>query len=420
MDLREKLDRLGVTGPQAPTERVRRVRDNLSDHVSGSEIRSGSGSCFLSSSVFPDGHAHGRERIRGWFDVAPDILAWMGRDPALSGADPRRAVFLDTETTGLAGGTGTVPFLVGIGAFDGTDFRIDQYFMRDFDEERAALEAVAGRLEEADLLVSYNGKCFDATLLATRFTLSRMRTRIRELPHVDLLFTARRIYKRRLGDCSLANVERRVIGFERTDDVPGFLIPGLYFDFLRTRDAAGIAPVFRHNVWDILALAALAAASGRMYGNPLESVDHPLDGLGLGRAFESLGRFEAAASCYAKALERPIGAEDREEALIRLGFALKRSGDWAAMAAAWERAAAETRVPIRALVELAKYHEHRSGELRRALEAAEGALARIDAIETLHPGPVFQESRENLARRISRIRSKLARRTGAGSDANGR
>jgi uncharacterized protein len=409
MELREKLERLGVIGSQAPPGGTRRLRDNLSDHVPGSEERSGSGAYYRSSSVFPQGHAHGRERLGGWFDISPDSLAWMGRDPALSGADLRRAVFLDTETTGLAGGTGTVPFLVGIGAFDGTDFRVDQYFMRDLDEERAALEAVAGRLEGADLLVTYNGKCFDATLLATRFTLSRMRTRIRELPHVDLLFTARRIYKRRLGDCSLANVERRVIGFERTDDVPGFLIPGLYFDFLRSRDAAGIAPVFRHNVWDILALAALAAVSGRMYGSPLESIEHPLDRLGLGRAFESLGRFEAAASCYAKVLEGPLGEEDREEALIRLGFTLKRSGDWAAMAAAWERAIRETRSPLRALEELAKYHEHRSGDLARALEAAESALSRLDALDAVRPGGVPAETRERLIRRSVRIRAKLAR-----------
>jgi uncharacterized protein len=420
MDLREKLERLGLTGSQPQPEKRRRAVDNLPDHVPGSEVRSGSGSYFLSRSVFPGDHAHGGEPIAGWFDVAQDSLAWMGRDPALFAADPRRAVFLDTETTGLAGGTGTVPFLVGIGAFDGDGFGVDQYFMRDFDEERPALEAVAGRIEEAGLLVTYNGKCFDATLLETRFTLSRMRTRIREIPHVDLLFTARRIWKRRLEDCTLSNVERRVIGFERTGDVPGFLIPGLYFDYLRTRDAAGIAPVFRHNVWDILALAALGAASGRLYGNPLGAVEHGQDGIGLGRAFESLGRYETAASLYARALEKPLGEDDREEALIRRGFALKRAGDWKAMEAAWERAAAETRVPIRAFEEMAKYHEHRSGDLRLALEAAEGALARIDAMEASHPGLKFREHRETLTLRISRIRAKLGRRTGAAPKATGR
>jgi uncharacterized protein YprB with RNaseH-like and TPR domain len=412
MELREKLERLGVTGSRTPPDKVRRGRDNLADHVSGSEVRSGSGPYFLSSSVFPESHAHGRERIGGWFDIPPGILAWMGRDQALSGVDLRRAVFLDTETTGLAGGTGTVPFLVGIGVFEGTGFRVDQYFMRDFDEEKAALEAVAGRLEEAGLLVSYNGKCFDATLLASRFTLRRMRTRIREIPHMDLLFTARRIWKRRLGDCSLSNVERRVIGFEREDDVPGFLIPGLYFDYLRTRNAAGLAPVFRHNVLDILALAALASVSGRMYGNPMESVKHAQDGLGLGRAFESLGRFEAAASCYTRILDGASGKEEREEALIRLGFSLKRSGDWTAMAAAWERTIRETRSPIRAWEELAKYHEHRSGDLQRALEAVTAALSALDILDAVRPEAGLTDARDRLMRRLERVRSKLARRSG--------
>ncbi|MDM7926690.1 MAG: ribonuclease H-like domain-containing protein [bacterium] len=411
MELREKLDRLGVSGSRPPpAETARRGRVKLTDHVSGSECRSGAGPYFLSSSLFPENHTHGREPIRGWFDIPPDRLSWMGRDPALSGADLRRALFLDTETTGLAGGTGTVPFLVGLGAFDGTGFRVDQYFMRDLDEEKAALQAVAGRLEEAGLLVTYNGKCFDAALLASRFTLRRMRTRIREIPHVDLLFTARRIWKRRLVDCSLSNVENRVIGFRRQDDVPGFLIPGLYFDWLRTRNAAGLAPVFRHNVWDILALAALGSVAGRMYVRPLESIRHPQDGIGLGRAFESLGRFETAASCYHRVLEGLSGAEEREEALFRLGFSLKRSGDWAAMAAVWERATREIRSPIRAWEELAKYHEHRSGDLQRALEAVNAALSALDILEAVRQDGGVTDARDRLIRRLERVRSKMARK----------
>jgi uncharacterized protein len=410
MELRDRLKILDpLRSPAPPTNRNSRT-DNLADFVPGAERCAGDGCYFRSDSEFPLDHSHGRVRVDALFGITAEVLSRIGRDEKLAEANLRNAVFLDTETTGLAGGTGTVPFLIGIGSFTDTHFRIEQYFMRDYDEERAVLSAVRDRIEKAEMLVTYNGKAFDMNLLGTRFTMSRMRLKAAEIPHLDLLFTARRLWKRRLVDCSLSNVERQLLEFERLDDVPGFLIPGLYFEYLRTRDAGRIAPVFRHNVWDILALAALAATAGRVYLNPREAIDHPLDWISLGRSLESMCRFGEAADCFRQALDFPLGPDIREEALLRLGFTLKRSGDWEKMTLVWEHMTKQAPHQMRSFEELAKYHEHRSGDLDAALAIVEKAVAQMELLEILRPGAGLEETRAALNRRLARLKKKLSQK----------
>jgi hypothetical protein len=409
MDLREKLKMLDPRAPE-PAKTAKARGGNLGDFVAGKE-RCGEFGCFFrADSEFPHDHAHGRIRVDAAFAIDPDILRMLGRDAGPAEAGLRRALFLDTETTGLAGGTGTVPFLVGIGSFTDSHFRIEQYFMRDYDEERAVLAAVRDRLDQAEMLVTYNGKAFDMNLLRTRFTLSRMRRKDAEIPHLDLLFTARRLWKRRLGDCSLSNIERNLLGFERHDDVPGFIIPGLYFEYLRTGNAENLAPVFRHNVWDILALATLASVAGGIYKNPREKLSHPLDWISLGRSLETQCRYEEAADCFRRAVDLPVGREIREETLFRLGYTLKRSGDWEKMILVWQHLAERSPHHIRPFEELAKYHEHRSGELETALAVVEKAVAQVELLEALRPGSALTETRVSLNRRLARLRKKLGRK----------
>jgi uncharacterized protein YprB with RNaseH-like and TPR domain len=409
MELRDRLKILDPLRSSAPDKAGKSRTDNLTDFVPGAERCAEEGCYFRSDSEFPLDHSHGCVRVDALFGIPADVLSQIGRDDGLAEANLRNAVFLDTETTGLAGGTGTVPFLIGIGSFTDSHFHIEQFFMRDYDEERAVLIAVRDRLEKAEMLVTYNGKAFDLNLLSTRFTLSRMRLKAEEIPHLDLLFTARRLWKRRLGDCSLSNVERQLLEFERRDDVPGSAIPGLYFEYLRTRDARRIAPVFRHNVWDILALAALAATAGRIYENPRETLDHPLDWISLGRSLESLCRYDEAADCFRQALDLPLGPDVREEVLLRLGFTLKRSGNWEKMVLVWEHMTEQAPHQMRSFEELAKYHEHRSGDLDVALAVVEKAVAQIELLETLRPGLRLEETRASLNRRLARLKKKINR-----------
>jgi uncharacterized protein len=407
MDLIGKLRQFEADAARLLLERKSRPRSGIENHVPGTEVSNEAGSFFKTALIRPGESAHGRVLLRSLFDVPPHVFELAGKDPALSGFEAAKTVFLDTETTGLAGGTGTVPFLVGLGWFEGGSFRVEQYFMRDYDEEKAVLSAVLGALEPFRTVVSYNGKAFDLTLLSTRFTMTRLRNPFEGVPHLDLLHTARRLWKRRLGDCSLVHIEREIIGFTRENDVPGFVIPHLYFEYLRTGDARELAAVFRHNQWDILTLAALAAAAGRIFDKPHDHLDHPLDFLSLGRAMENRFRNEEAAACYRTALEHPLEPEEKEEALFRLGLAWKRLGQWDKAVGVWEYAAARLPFSITPYEELAKYHEHRVRDFGKALTWTERALERISLMQNLQSGVDLEEDRCDLEIRMKRLKRKF-------------
>ncbi len=375
--------------------------------VPGNETVNSAGRFFKSEQVFQAGHVHGRVPIDLLFETPAPVFSLVGKDAALADLDFNKTVFLDTETTGLAGGTGTVPFLIGLGIFTGDGFRIEQFFMRDYDEERAVLTALQERLGSFRFLVSYNGKGYDLGLLSTRFTLARMVNPAEALPHLDLLHTARRLWKRRLGDCSLGSIERSVLGFVRENDVPGFIIPSLYFEYLRTRNAENLTPVFRHNQWDILALAALAGLSGRIHHHPADHLDHPLDFLSLGRAMENLFRLEEAAACFRKALDHPLEPDEKEEVLLHLGSAWKRLGEWDKAVQVWEYVVENASFSVFPYEELAKYHEHRVGDFQKALSWTQRALDRIGLICELNPDLFMDEDKRDLEIRLKRLKRKL-------------
>jgi len=204
---------------------------------------------------FEAGHLHGRQLLdaaRGMADAPLAVLTRTGVPPA-----GPRLLYLDTETTGLSGGTGTYAFLVGVGFFDGGTFEVRQYFMRDLDEEPALLAALDPLLREMDGLVTYNGTGFDLPLLETRFVLARRRWP-EAVFHLDLLPAARRLWSSRLPDCRLGTVEQHALGFAREWDLPGALIPSVYFEYLRRKMPGELPRVFEHNRHDILSLAALA------------------------------------------------------------------------------------------------------------------------------------------------------------------
>src|SRR6266571_5373207 len=223
----QSLDELRRVIRRVETRRPPRPAAPPAYEVLGGElVETGAGPLLVVRREYPLTHTHGREPLGPAFTAPLDLLSAVARAETPAG-DSRGLLFLDTETTGLAGGTGTYTFLVGVGRLDGDRFIVEQYFMRDFDEEPALLAALV-------------------PLLETRFVLARRRWPPR-LPHLDLLRPARRVFAPRCADCRLTTLEREVLGLEREDDVPGALIPPLYFDFLRSRRAAPLARVFDHN-----------------------------------------------------------------------------------------------------------------------------------------------------------------------------
>ncbi|MEW6308885.1 MAG: ribonuclease H-like domain-containing protein [Bacillota bacterium] len=328
----------------------------------------------------------------------PDRLAWLaGGGPGPRGAGPK-VIFLDTETTGLAGGTGTYAFLVGIlRLVPAGGWEIQQFFMGDPGEEAAMLTLLAEALAGDPVIVTYNGKAFDWPLLETRFILSRMQVPRVSL-HLDLLFPARRVWRERLKDCSLSNLHLAVLGGDRTGDVPGWEIPSLYFEYQRLGEAGAIVPVFSHNRADIRALAELALRLCRISRDPLATLEAPEDLAGMGRLLAARGQGGLGRECLEGAVSRglagpPRAAAERlllriarrqlpEAAYVKLCYRLLDSGDRSSL---WPHDA------------LAKHLEHR----RRDYAAAEAVTAAALREATAEAQTAF-------AHRLARLRRKLA------------
>jgi hypothetical protein len=341
-------------------------------------------------------HRHGHVPLAGVHDAPLELLARLAR---LDGPtpDPARLLFLDTETTGLAGGTGTYAFLVGAGWLENERFVVTQYFMRDLDEEPALLAALAPVLERASALVTFNGGGFDLPLLETRFVLARRRWPA-TLPHFDLLRPARRVWTACFEDCRLATLERSVLGLARESDVAGSLIPALYFDWLRLRRAAPLARVFAHNRDDVLSLAALLGWFAHALGEA-PSISSA-DWAGLGRLWEAID-IDRALACYRTALERGLNGEHAHFVRLRLAWWEKRAARWDAACALWETAARHGAFDPRPWEELAKFHEHR----RRDLAAAHSIVTA--AIDLARAAGVASRILDAFGHRLGRIERRL-------------
>lgn len=319
-----------------------------------------SGPLHVRTHRFSPAHRTGRSSVACGARADADWLALLSLDPRLASCDPRRALFLDTETTGLSGGTGTVAFLVGLAFWEGeATLVLEQLLVRALGEEAPMLERVRDRMAEADLLVTFNGKSFDIPLLRTRFVMARVAAPA-EPPHLDLLHVARRVHGKRVRQgCSLVAIERDVLGFERVDDVLSGDIGALYMHFLRTGDCGALLGVIEHNAWDVVAMAALVG----LYGEPLAGGLGGEDLAGVARTLRRAGALDRASSIADLAVERGGALESLR---VRAQIA-KARGDRARALADFELlAAAGDDAPAR--LELAKLYEHWVKSPRRALE----------------------------------------------------
>jgi uncharacterized protein len=309
-------------------------------------------------------------------------------------------VFLDTETTGLHGGTGMVPFLVGLGYFSGDDFIVIQYFIRDFDEEPSMLLALGDVLQRFKLIVTYNGATFDLPLLEARFTLARLNTPFDRMGHLDLLPAARRLWRNGHGSCRLAALENKIAGFLRGPDVPGAMIPRSYFDFLQGRGAATMNGVLKHNVHDIVSLAALTVcAADRIVSEPAR-LDNPLDLFSLGRIVENTTEWKRAITFYEWALAGGLPDPLRFKARENLSVLCRRAGDQARSLELSRELMAAADFSMTGYEGAAIYYERVAGDAVRALEIVDRALSR------LQDTPANKRYRASLQSRRERLKQK--------------
>lgn len=306
--------------------------------------------------------------------------------------EPRRWTYLDTETTGLAGGAGTMAFLIGAAHVSEQGFHLRQWFVREHGEEASALHSLAEYLGGFETMVTYNGRSYDQPLLETRFTLARQRTPFSRLEHLDLLYGARRLWKVRYESCRLVELERQILGHQRIGDVPGEMIPQIYFDFLRTGHTGQLKPVLEHNALDILSLAFLAGIIPQTFEQPLEtSLRNGLELSGIARWLAAQDRLEESRELFRRALRAGMAREHSALAMRDLARVEKRTEQWDAAVGLWEELVLDrTEWRLEALCELAKYHEHRSRNLAVALdyahqlfgiEQSEEARVRLERIE---------------------------------------
>jgi uncharacterized protein YprB with RNaseH-like and TPR domain len=373
--------------------------------VAGEVVKNDSGEFFLVTRTFPITELQGNTSLSAAQQVGGEAIAVISNDEQLREFRLDRAVFLDTETTGLSGGTGTYAFLVGVGRFEGGNFVLRQYFMRDYDEEEPMLLPLADLFHDADGVVTYNGKAFDIPLLQTRFVTSRIRIDLEELPHLDLLHVARRLWRARLRDCSLSNVEREVLGVVRQGDIPSYLIPQVYFNYVRSRDARRLRAVFYHNEQDILSLAGLASHASRVATSPPECIEaHPLDLLSLARLHFRQRRFRRSERHASDAYDLGLEPDAARNALYLLALSLKRQRRWQDAHAVWCQLAAHCADDIAPRVEMAKHLEHRERDLEKARIVCEQALEVASNLE------IGKARIEQLQYRLARIERKLVQR----------
>jgi len=341
------------------------------------------GEVFIADQHHPADHRHGIQTL--FPKTAFHTLARWAGNPALSALPPQAFAFLDTETSGLAGGTGTYCFMVGAGRLEGDTYHLSQFFMRDPGEEAALLAALESFLAPCQALVTFNGKSFDAPLLNTRFTLHGMRSPLPALGHIDLLHLARRVYRERMPNRSLGSLEAELLDVRRGDqEIPGFLVPQYYFDYLRSGDARPIASVFYHNAVDVLSMAALLSHLGSLLEDPLGAANHgPLDHAALGRLYEDLAEDELAVQLYRSSLDNGLPDELFWDTLERLAQLHKRraaqgvEGEQEQAMLLWKKAANQGR--ITACVELAKVFEHSLKDESEALNWTDTALTLVMA-----------------------------------------
>jgi tetratricopeptide (TPR) repeat protein len=292
-------------------------------------------------------------------------------------ADAQQWLFLDTETTGLAGGTGTYPFLVGLAWWEGGGLEVEQLFMREYSEERSLLAALAERMAERPVLVTFNGKSFDWPLLETRYRMTRTIPPPVPRAHLDFLHPARNLWRLRLGSVRLSQLERHVLGWDRGADIASELIPRIYRDFVRGGRAEPLVPVFQHNQLDLRGLAGLSGRILSLLGDKEGTSQDGLELYGVSRICERRGEVKRARKFYEQSIASVLPLETDRAARAALARLTKREGDLTCARELWEGMLGNSREGYEAYEQLAIYYEHEAREPRRALALAREALDQL-------------------------------------------
>ncbi len=407
-NLKKRLGELRRTGElQTGRQLADKIQQSANDTLFPGESRieeTAFGPCYLRELLFPLNHRHGNSILQGFLGCRPADLTLPAGEDCSTGFNPRRAIFVDLETTGLSGGTGTWAFLIGLGRLEQDSFLLRQYFLRRPAEERSILSHFADEAEKYPIMVSFNGRLFDLPLIQTRQILSGVRQTNPDM-HLDLLHCARRIWKKRLASRSLRSIEENILGLHRTGDIPGYEIPAVYFDYLRRGETERLKQVFNHNVLDILSMVTLLEKISCLGAG--RDIEHPAEALALGKLCLDSGRIDDGLLLLGRAAESNI-ADLAAEAALELSYFHKRQGNWTDAVCIWHNLTEyDNMASPTALVELAMYYEHRIKDYDRALHYTKKNIAQLSARNAFSISGIL--SSDALQHRCSRLQRKIER-----------
>ncbi|MFZ0389892.1 MAG: ribonuclease H-like domain-containing protein [Calditrichia bacterium] len=416
MNIRDKLSRLDKTVYQPVEDENNTAESGWKESFRqelDAEIHSG-GSSFIAvkENYYP---VYKNTAFRGVQENG-FILEHISRISGDLPADPfhlRETIFIDTETTGLAGGAGTVAFLIGIGHIELDHIVVRQYLLPDYQHEWLLLQKLENVLLGCRNVVSFNGKSYDIPLLRNRFILNRMDSCLDEKYHLDLLHPARRLWRRRLTACDLQSLEKAILGQERVGDVAGELIPQIYFEYIRKRDALLLRDILEHNFYDIVNLALLTMQIGRITEDPVNHLSHPQDIYSLASWYYNCRFYQEAVDLLQAAGSKHAALSRNGDFLFLLSMALKKLERFAEATEQVKQLLQQKNDHPQAVEELAKYYEHKEKDYPAALELVEQSLNFIEMLDQMdHPSPL-REKRQELLHRRNRLMKRIERQAAA-------
>lgn len=337
----------------------------IEEIIQGFEHNTYYGKTFITKLNYPNNYQHGSIHLDGEIELGL-IGQWL-KPPQLGIIDLEKIIFLDTETSGLVGGTGTFVFMIGIGYFKNNVFHIKQLFLRSPDSEKALIASLDQFLCSFKVIVTYNGKSFDVPMINTRYVINGFESPLESYIHIDLLHLARKLWRNRIPNRSLGYVEQEILGFTRTqDEVPGWMVPQIYLDYLHSSDARPLKSVFYHNAMDVLSLAGLLKHISNLF-SPSSNINeiHSLDLISIARLYEELGNVDEAASLYEQSINKGLPKLFFLETINRYAQMQRRQGKWEAAIKLWKNAAECNE--FNACIELAKYFEHQERDIHQAI-----------------------------------------------------
>ncbi|MBN2602070.1 MAG: ribonuclease H-like domain-containing protein [Candidatus Marinimicrobia bacterium] len=382
-----------------PKSTVEKKAQSISTVVEGSWINTHFGDIFRAEFSYDLREPYGSLNLDQVYALDNELIAELFQiNPA---SNPERFLFIDTETTGLSGGTGTIAFMIGLGFIENHSFIVHQYFITQLSHEEGMLELLQKLIPNFDCLVSYNGKSYDIPLLNSRFVINRMRPIPEDSGHIDLLHPTRMLWKYSMENCKLKTVETDRLGLFRDDDIPGEMIPDAYFDYLRCRRIDKIERIFYHNRFDIITLLATLILIINAYESH-DPDDNPLTDYAKARMFTRKKNIGRSIAHYEHVLNSNVSPGRRQKTSLELAALYKKAGEYKKAVTLWQTVIGEDfPLALEPYLELAMYYEHHSKEYPKADEVITEALARLPQYRA--------DERAQMEHRLDRIKQKLSR-----------